>query len=180
MKQYLITAGIALGVVVLMYLILPPVQKVINTTTEQYGAVSQGGTDSPCSSRNGVTTCSARVPMTVATTTPCNINIGQFGSSTLLHASIAEDIASTSLVTIARANIMNATTTEIMEQSVTAQTSPINVMIATSTDTAATSNKYTFGPGNGSKWLVFGLSGASIGLNQTGICQATWMLLRST
>lgn len=180
MKQYLINGGIALAMIVMALVVFTPTQKVTNNTVDNVGSVVADKIDTNCFTQNGVTVCRARVPMIFATTTPCAINIGQFGSSTLLRATIQQDIGSTSLVTIAKSADQFTTTTPLMITSVTAATQPVVSVIATSTtDGNVTAGKYLFGPGVGFKWLVFGVAAGTVTTNGPGgVCSAEWQVFK--
>lgn len=146
------------------------------TIVERIGAIPGDSIDGSCFSQNGVKECRTRVAMLAATTTPCAINIGQFGTSTLNRATIRQDLASTSVVTVAKSATQYATTTLLEEWSVTANTQPVATVVGTTTwGVAATAGKFTFGPGAGSQYLVFGVAAGVTTLDgPKGMCEAVW------
>jgi len=83
------------------------------------------------------------------------------------------------VVTIGKSNTQYATTTILLEASLTAETQPVMVLLATSTGGGdVTAGKYAFGPAAGKKWLVFGIPGGTNLVGPTGVCEATWQVLR--
>ena len=142
------------------------------------GSASSPSVIDGCMEINGVMKCWQQQAMRAATTTVCAFNIGKYGTSTLLFASVAQDLASTSIVTLAKANTEFATTTIVFEESVTANTQPVTVVLATSTG-SANAAKYTFGAGVGADWLVVGIAAGATTLDgPDGVCQAEWILHR--
>lgn len=144
--------------------------------TPHPGSVVSDTIDTQCFTQAGVKTCRQRVPMILSTTTPCAINVGALGSSTLLRASITQDVGATAIVTIARSADQFSTTTLIDNENVTASTQPVITVIATSSGTL-TASKYLFGPGVGFKWLVFGVA-AGTPQATAGVCSAEWQVLK--
>lgn len=179
LQNWILSAGVlvalALGVVGLT-------KSSVNTIVQSppLGAVSGDEIQSNCLTVGAIKTCHAKVQLRAATTTPVAIPIGLItGTSTLLRVSVLQDLASTSIVTIAKAATAYATTTILGELSVTANTQPLMVLTATSTtDLNATASKYTFGPGVGSQWLVIGIAAGATTLNgPTGVVEVTWQVL---
>lgn len=89
MKSYLITAGIALGVVVVWGTLFAPVQKVINQTT-QLGAVSSPDMASPYFSFGGVRRWATSAGFTPASQTLCAMH-APAATSTIISASVRFD-----------------------------------------------------------------------------------------
>lgn len=112
MKNYLITAGIALGVVLLTLTLMP--QKVINSVS-QVGAVSSPDIMSPYFSFGGVRQWAAhKDSLNQASTTICSLQ-SPAATSTLLFADVKITTGTTTAVVLemAKATTYAATTTRI-------------------------------------------------------------------
>jgi len=171
MKNYLITAGIALGVVLLTLTLMP--QKVINSV-QTLGAVSSPDIMSPYFSFGGVRQWAAHTEsLGQATTTVCALQ-SPAATSTLLTASIRYSVSSTtaSTVTMAKATTAYATTTLIGGGSLAANAQ--GTFNATTTLAQATSldGVMVFAP---SAYLVVGMAGGTGTFSPTGTCQAIWV-----
>ena len=139
------------------------------------GSASSPSVIDGCMDVNGVTKCYFKQAMRVATSTPCAFNIGKFGTSTLLFANADFTTASTSVVVWAKGSAYNATTTILVEKSVTTGTQPYVVTTATST-IGATNFQFA----SSTKWLTLGVSGVdNVTTNgPTGVCTAEVILNR--
>ena len=171
MKNYLITAGISLGVVLLTLTLMP--QKVINSV-QTFRAVSSPDIQSPYFSVGGVRTWAARSENLIsATTTVCAIQ-SPTATSTLTRASLRLSVGSTtaSTVVIAKSATAFATTTAIGGGALAANAQ--GTFSATTTPATLTSldGVMTFAP---SQWVVFGMTGGIGTFSPTGACSATWV-----
>lgn len=171
MKNYIITAGIALAVVLAVLTLMP--QKVINSV-QTVGAVSSPDIQSPYFSYGGVRFWGAKTDSLIAaSTTICAIQ-SPVSTSTLVTGSIRLTVSSTTatVVTMAKSATRYATTTALASAAFGANAQGTLVASTTSTGTPLDGTN-TFAP---SQWLVVGMQGTS---GQTyspqGVCQATWV-----
>ena len=114
MKNYLITAGIALGIVVVWSSLFAPVQKVINNTTS-LGAVASPDIQSPYFSFGGVRQWGAHSGLNQASTTICSLQSPAATSTLSMSSGISITTGTTTAIAleIGKSTVMDATTTRI-------------------------------------------------------------------
>lgn len=169
MKNTLISAGVAVVVVILGLAFFAPKPNVI---TQVLGGQSVAVTDGNCYAFMGVNVCPNRVKMNLATTTVCAIK-SPAATSTLVRASASFSVSSTtaSIVAMTKSATAFATTTLIGGGALAANAQ--GTFNATTTLTTETSLDGTrvFGP---SQYLVVGMQGGVGTFSPTGWCNATF------
>jgi hypothetical protein len=132
------------------------------------GGVASPDIMSPYFSFGGVKLWAAKQEMGQATTTICAMQ-SPSATSTLLNATLAFEVASTtaSKVTIAKATTAFATTTAVGDQ-INIAASAQKFIVASSTQTA---DNMVFAPGT---WLVVGMQGGVGTMSPVGTCEAIW------
>lgn len=171
MKNYLITAGIALGVVLLVLAFVP--RSIINQVNPVVGSVSSPDIQSPYFSFGGVRQWAGKSDSLIqATTTVCAIQ-APAASSTLMLASLHLSVSSTtaSTITIAKSATPYATTTIFGSQMAVAANATATI-IASTTPVAAAGGVTQF---NGGEYVVFGMQGGIGSFSPSGTCQAVFV-----
>lgn len=166
--KYLVTTAIAVAVFAVGYLIVPPVQNIVN---QQPGAATGPDSFFDCETHNGVQRCFYRMAMTTGTTTPCAFKM-QGATSTLVIAQARLNVATATAatVTIAKSTSFNATTTLLASGLLAAGAQ--GTVVATTTGGVDTAS--VIAPNN---YIVFGISGGQGGITlssaNSGVCLAT-------
>lgn len=142
------------------------------------GARPGTDTDAQCTMQNGLTTCSSRKPLALATTTPCAVK-SPASTSTLAYAGVMVTSASSTATTwtVAKATTAFATTTKLGTFSLSSGVQ--GTMVASTTPVSGSALTVdeinTFAPNTWIVWSKAGDTPAGTGLG--GFCGATFEVI---
>lgn len=164
MKNYLVMAGIAVGVVVIWGSLFAPVQKVINQTTQ----LGSGGNDIAYSDHlcfGGVCRYAFSQTMTQGASTTCQWQTPAATSTVSIHARFALASTSASLVEFGKSTGPYATTTNITR--ITLGAGAQGTIYATTTSSSGSDDVLVAAP---STWLAVKIGGGATGSVPSGTC----------
>ena len=169
MKNSIISAGVAVLVVVLGFSFFAPEPNIV---VQDLGSASSPSVNGGCMDVNGVTTCYASMKANTASTTPCALRAPTMATSTLVAGSyrVASTSATATYVEIGKSVTAFATTTSLGTTNIAANVqATIN---ATTTPTAMNDDKTVFTPG-----AYFVVKVANAAYTQLGgTCNAKWIV----